>query len=197
VSGGSRWQLSNITLRHVAVPGAVPSGGMTRSLLSASGGSRVDLRGVRFELRKQAGAFTGTNYYHVRVVSADDNSSIWFQPSSLAFGFEFVASDADHMSCSVLAAQRGGSIYFMRITGSDYDLVIPCTGSCTHFAQLFDGGAIKPFSTGGQFTFSGAGVTGKRYEVSSGSYINGAGSPTYFPGTEDGTVEAATYCWYK
>ena len=197
VSGTGRWQLSNITLRHVAVPGAVPLGGMTRSILSAGGGSRVDLRGVRFELRKQAGAFTGTNYYYVRVVSADDNSSIWFLPSTLAFGFESVASEADHMSCGVLCAERGGSIYFMRTTSSDYDLVIPCTGSCTQFASLFDGGAIKPFSTGSQLTFSGAGVTGQRYSVLTGSYINGAGSTTYFPGTEDGTVESATYCWYK
>jgi hypothetical protein len=194
-NGTGRWQLTNITLRHVAVPGAVPAGGMTRHLLSSGGGGRVDLRGVKFELRKQAGAFTGSDGYHVRVVSAD-GGDIWFYPSAVAFGFETVASENDHMSCDVLAAQRDGNIYLNRTTTA-YEFDIPCTGSCTHFASLFDGGAIKPFSTGSRLTFSGSGVTGQRYYVMTGSYINGAGSATYFPGDSEGYVESATYCWYK
>lgn len=194
-TGNGRWQLSNLTLRHVAVIGEVPAGGMTRSLLSSSGGARVDIRGLKFELRKEPGAFTGSTY-SVRVVAAD-GGDIWFMPSAVGFGFETVASATDYMSCDAIAALRGGSVYFMRSPNAEYDFTIPCTGSCTHFASLSDAGSFKPYTTGSQLTFSGAGVTGQRYYVINGSYINGAGSTTYFPGDSDGYVDATTYCWYK
>lgn len=193
-SSPSKWHVRNFTLRHVAVPGDVPSGGMTRVLLNSSGGGTVYSYGIKFELSREPGTFT--HNYTVRVISAD-GGSVWMYPSATPFGFDVVANSSENFYCYVLAAQRDGNITLAKSSNSSYEFEIPCTGSCSTFARVFSRGSIQPFTTGTMLQFTGT-VTGKRYEATSGSSINVSDQGAdYFPGDVAGTVDSSTYCWYS
>ena len=190
-SGAARWQLFNLVLRHVSVPGET-SGYSAVSLVYASDGARVDLDGIAFEQSAANGDFTGGSC-DVRMVSAD-GGEIWFYHGALAHSFTFSNAPA---SFSVLpfVAMRGGAIVMMRSNAGQHGIV--CNGSCNVFASSSDGSNFHSYGVGSRFAFSGT-VTGKRYEVASGSYINCTGNnASYFPGDVAGTVESATYCWYN
>ena len=164
-------------------------------MIAANNDCRINLYGIKFELRKQAGSFS--HNYSVRVATAD-SGQIVFYPSSVPFGFETVASSTDNLTCHVLAAQRSGIITLSRSSNSEYEFNVPCSGSFSCFARCFDRGSVQPFTTGQRLTFTGT-VSGKKYEATSGASINTGtnGDIDYFPGDVPGTVDSNTCCWYN
>ena len=190
----SHYYLRYLGFRLVTAPGDIPEVGRNIVMVGASGGARLDLYGCTFAQSAGAGTYTGGNYSVGCIVA--DGGEVWIQHSAL--GFTMSCQTAEHVGVICLTAKRSGSITLTRTVNDDLVHTFACSGSCTVFASCFDDGSIRPYGSGSKIQFTGS-MTGKRYEVSSGSYINGAGSDTYFPGDSDpaGTVDASTYSWYK
>ena len=101
----------------------------------------------------------------------------------------------------VLFASNKGTIEVDGSNDSSEDGEISVFGECTAFAMA-NGGSIfvnSSYLVDPVFTVPGdKPATGKRYEATNGGTINTGGQGTeYFPGDSAGTVEAASYSWYK
>lgn len=97
----------------------------------------------------------------------------------------------------VLCAARGGSLTLASgyIADQSDSYIIPCSGTMSIFAYAFRNASIGYELLGSTpLSFSGE-MTGKKYEATSSSSIST--NTTGFPGDTEGTVEIATYCWYK
>lgn len=97
----------------------------------------------------------------------------------------------------VLCADRGGSLTLAAgyIADQTDSYIIPCSGTMSIFAYAFRNSSIGYEQLGSPpLSFSGT-MTGKKYEAKDSSSIST--NTTGFPGDTEGTVETATFCWYK
>ena len=200
-SGGGTWRLENLHLVLTVSPVALSSY-TTRSLLSAQDGSVVTIYGVHFDQRAVAGAISG-NTMDIRVCNADNSGTIRFRHGTLPHAFSLSSADTTGLSVEAIRCVRSSSMAMYRSESSSASHDVDCSGSCTAFVYVGDGSNIYSVSTGSRFSFNGT-VTGKRYSVTGGSYINLQGiSADFFPGSMAGTVDDGedgrpqTYCWYN
>lgn len=74
---------------------------------------------------------------------------------------------------------------------------IICSGACSTFIVVAGGSFERNIGYSTVLGFSGE-MTGKRYSIGGGGKcnVNGLG-PDYFPGSTDGSVDSASFSWYK
>lgn len=97
---------------------------------------------------------------------------------------------------SVFVSGTGGEIRFLGSNDSQDECTLAVSGDCTNFAGAYGGKIIREDATIYKCLIQGT-VTGKRYTAISGGSLNTAGGGAeFFPGTEEGSVSAATYSWY-
>lgn len=199
-SGGGFWRLENLHLVLTVSP-VVLSVYQARALLSVSDKSVVDVIGLQFDQRAAGGAITGATM-NVRVCNSDSGGTIRFRHGSLPHAFSLSNANTSGLSVDAIRATRNSEIIFWRSESDSVSHGIECSGSCDTFAYLSDASNFHSMSTGSRFSFTGT-VTGKRYAVSGGSYINLGVGADYFPGSTAGTVDNGedgrpqTYCWYN
>ena len=97
----------------------------------------------------------------------------------------------------MIFAENGGSVFLDGDNDSQDNCIIELSGDASCTARASTGSII--LTTGSNFTAVVQGeVTGKRYTVVNGGHISiGGKGAEFFPGTEDGTVESATFSWYR
>lgn len=205
-TGGGTWRLENLHLVLTVSPVALNSY-TARSLLGSGDKSVVALYGIHFDQRVVSGAITGSTM-DVRVCNADSGGTIRLRHGSLPHKFSLSVADITGLSVEAIRCARGSDIVFYRTEADAASHGVECTGSCTTFAYVVDNSNFHSMGTGSRLSFTGAGgataeVTGKRYTVSGGSYVNLGVGADYFPGDTAGTVDNGeggrpqTYCWYS
>ena len=164
--------------------------------VAVNGGSaNVRLNGCTISGRFSGPAASG--YVEIRMLAA-------FNGGELALGMmegyhiSIVATKGNAGTLHVLHSERSSRISLLssslNLSSSDY--TIACSGACTAFAYSTTSSLIYVVSGSLHLPqFSGT-VTGKKYSVVAGSGISMMGIGE-FPGDVAGTVEDATYCWYK
>lgn len=94
---------------------------------------------------------------------------------------------------------RSGRVSLGRTNASD-DVCINTyvSGKATCFINIADNSSVSIYGNGDVMQFIDDGFEGRRYILSRGSsiYTKGQGEE-YFPGTESGTIDSSTYCWYQ
>lgn len=199
-ASGGFWILRYMDARRVESPTQQKSQAL--GCYQASGTAILDLYGcaARQSMPSSTSVLGGENYT-VRIISADGGGTVRFRHGVLPGVISAQApAVGDYPAVDVLNVARQGSLWLVRGYDEDNDPVttqfVECSGSCRHFLYMWQGGKINTLSGGNIITFTGS-VTGKRYNLTGGSFVAGVGgSETFFPGSEGGTVDTSTYCWY-
>lgn len=197
---GGHWYLVHLTIERVE-QAWTGDNIYVGCILECTGDSTVvDLCGVHLKQSFPSNANLPGVQYEIRLAYADAGATIALSPYDVGMALTFSDTASHARTVSVFSIARGAKLLMRRPIVTDaisgYSWNVACSGSCTVFTYVWQGSSMNAVGGGPALQFDGAGVTGKRYNVTGGSFIAGAGSATYFPGDVAGTVEDATYCWY-
>ena len=195
IRSSSVWHIRNINLVHHFY---APNNGIANfyHIVSVGINSTANLSGcvIKAEYTGEA-ASSGTVTIRMLYVGASSQLNLYTKETSI----EYYKGNANWLY--VLFAGGKGTIEVDGSNDSSEDGEITVFGECTSFVMA-SGGSIfvnTSYLVDPVFTVPGdKSATGKRYEATSGGTINAGGQGTeYFPGDSAGTVEAASYSWYK
>lgn len=199
-TGGS-WNLYYMDARRVERPNS-GTGGVGGCYLATGSGSSLYLVGCS-AIQQMPSGNMGGNPYSVRLICADDGGAIRLGQGSLD-GQISTQQPADMTTpvIEVLSIIRGGKLYLIRDNSASTSRDVNCSGSCKTFLAMWQNGTMNTGGIGDLIRFVDNGVTGKRYDLTGGSFVSGVGGDaSFFPGSAGeagtGTVESETYCWYK
>lgn len=190
VSGGP-YLLINLNLTHI--PTYSDNVWSAIHLLNVDTSGDITVRACKLNLSNLSG-LTAANY-EIRMIGVYDGK---FSTNASASGerqMSFNLVKPSSHTARFIFGESGANIQVSATNLSQAANTIQCTGSCTEFIYLSNasftrvGGATYPTA------FSGT-VTGKRYSIAYGATCLCGGSPSYFPGNTDGTVQVSTYSWY-
>lgn len=198
---------TNVTLRNLKLKVQVTrtsSGSVTSACLNVGKSSDVRCTAINFSLEHLSGS--GNSIHTSWLIHSDSYSIVTLGPGSDNTDAQRTSLEFHHGgygSIVVLYASNNGIIYLQG--NNDYANAANCvsSGECNTFATAAGGGSIAVYSTkySHQYAFTipeNGSVTGKRYVAQTGGTINvGGAGANYFPGDVAGTVDAATYSWYK
>ena len=197
IRSNSVWYIRNINIIHNIYS---PNNGIANFFHTISVGtnSTANLAGCTIKT-EYSGESPSSGTATIRMFHAGNSSQLSLCLYSNESSIEYHKGNANWLY--VFFADGGGTI---RIEGSNDSSVegeITVFGECTSFAMA-SGGSIfvnSSYLVDPVFTVPGdKSATGKRYEATSGGTINTGGQGTeYFPGDSAGTVETASYSWYK
>lgn len=197
---GGRWGLRRIDARRVENPTTAKA--LTTGCYAADGGgTELNLYGCSATQTMPASPSPlGGENYMVRLFFADSGGVLRIYHDAVAGAVSVQKPASGTPAVSAFDVVRDGVLWLTKSYDEDQNPVttpnIVCSGSCDTFLRCVSGGKVEISGGGTLINFTGT-VTGKRYQLTDGSFVSGVGSATYFPGDEAGTVEAETYCWYK
>lgn len=201
---GNVWQLTDLDIEYRPV--------FTNSIvypmhgLIAQGGDLI-LKGCKISFTDASGiSVDGGNNMPVTLLCASNNSMISLAPSDAGMQqMQFIfdpsgALAAKNFIGSVIYCNLNSNVDTLGGEVSEAASKVLVSGKYDHFiflnnASKFALGGLTPYP----LTFAASGsVTGRRYRLLNGSYCSVLGrGAEYFPGSEDGYLDASTYCWYK
>lgn len=191
-----------VTIKHLDIRNEITAASVTSriypAVLSVAKGASARLYGVSCEL-----SYTGSTLGDGGAVTAqmlNIGGSLYFYPDSqLPMRLAHAAAIPAGSNILMINAS-GGELYLVRSRETFATHKVLCSGAVSVVAQAEVKGSILHTGSGTNvFSFepeSGKTITGKRYNCVTGGTIN-AGDADYFPGTTAGTVDSATYSWYK
>lgn len=183
---GGRWTLRNLALIMTAANPTSPT--IRRVVYATSSGAILTLYGNSYSNVYPANFDRNNLYYEVRMIEASGGTIIW---GASTIAHTISAQTITNASTRVLMASIGGTIMLMALSQEDLTMQLDtsCSGDCTTFALCASSSSFV--YSGSQLygpTFTGASMTGKRYQIESGSNINtNGGGADYFPGDTAGT----------
>lgn len=196
VKGGT-WGLIDLDLEVTVSPsGSAQLNGIFA--LQALNNSTVYINGIYLTFNMQ-GDYSNDGRY-CRCYSAESGAQFSFAESANR-GFTINSNINESANLIAIFGKTGGGY----ITHTSYNisaetsLLCTVTGRFRTFISLEDGSTFSRITSRTyDFQFAADSVTGKRYEVKSGSWCNTGGmGEEFFPGDTVGSVEASTYSWYK
>ena len=144
--------------------------------------------------------FNGTstdNNYDVRVISVNNGATCRFRPIS-GYSSSLTCDYGNAKTGDILCIYSNGTVDMVSVNlaNDDVGLINQVNGVSTTFARISTGSKLVRTGGGLNFqSFSGT-LTGKKYIVTTSSYIIGPAA-TNLPGDDSGTVDTDTFCYYK
>lgn len=198
---GGYWVIDRIAMSRVENP--TTQRNVTTGCVACSSGV-VELTGIAMsQSYPSEPSPLGGIPYALRLMWASANGRIILDPNDYGVGMSLSFQDdyaASGIATDVMYASNLGQIVLSHTTVDAASVDVACSGSCTDFVLTINGACLTNSGAGRSLAFSGAGVTGKRYNALNGSFISTGGSgdtSTFFPGDVAGYVDSSTYCWYK
>lgn len=194
---GGNWRMTKMKIawEHDFTGVTGPSGLYSGAFQAANSGI-ISISGCAIELIQTGINSSGRNRSCFGFL-ASGTGVINLDPGEWGSSISFNFSDPTHFRRHALAAE-GGTININATNSEGVTTDIACSGSFTEFAYASSKGSIeRSVAFENKLFFSGS-CTGKRYSCVTGGTINtGNAGAEYFPGDTAGTVDAATYSWYK
>ena len=191
---GGVWVISYVDARRVENPTTANSYPAVGCYMASGSGTTLSLYGVAARQSVPNVASFDSSSYACRVISADYGATVSMRHSKMPFIIE-TATITGGPSVVALHVSRKGTLNLYLSSNNTLSHDVNCSGSCSTFLSVSQGGQVSRISTGSAFNFTGA-VTGQRYNLTTGSSVVVGGNVDFFPGDTAGTVETSTYCWY-
>lgn len=191
---GGTWVISYMDARRIENPTTARNFPAVGCYMASNSGTTLSLYGVAARQSVPNVASFDSSSYACRVISADYGATVSMRHSKMPFIIE-TATITGGPSVVALHVSRKGTLNLYRSSNDTLSHDVNCSGSCSAFLSVSQGGQVSRISTGSAFNFTGT-VTGKRYDLTTGSSVVVDGNADFFPGDTEGTVETSTYCWY-
>lgn len=160
--------------------------------ISVSSGASLTLYGCSVSVEYVGAAPSAYSRVQALTINSDANLYLSIMET---YNNAFSCVKGNAQAAYVIFAQSGHiniNDSYVTDSGSNYNIV--CDGTVTATIGASVSSTVANLRAGGNHVHFTGSVTGKRYEVDTGSNI--IAPIGGFPGTESGTVQTSTYSWY-
>ena len=191
---GGFWRLEHLVANYVASPTSSLNQ-PTAGCFAAGDGATLVIKGCSAlqSVPDDPDVFSDSNSFVVRLFWAGSGAAIEFEMDSLPIVITMDKPASAPFSLSAVHGTRDSKFVLHRSVGATD--TIECSGNCDTFLSLSGQSGVYSTGYGNIISFSGT-VTGKRYDLTTGSSVQIGQSDTFFPGDQSGTVDTSTYCFY-